>query len=331
MAIELLYEDDADVTIIQERKVAVIGFGASARAHALNLRDSGVEVVVGLNEETADTDAAREVGLPVMTIAEAAEYARVIMVAIPVAAQAEVFARDIAPHLYLGDVVLFDDAVSIHFGLVNPSSSVTVGFVAPKGPGDLVRRQFVDGKGVPALIAVGNDPRGEGRDIVLSYAAAIGAARAGIVPTSFEEAAVTDLFSGQVVLGGGLSELLKSSFDVLVDAGYSPEMAYLECVHELNGIVNALADGGLVGMRQAMSDVAEFGGYLAGERVVGEPSKEAMRAVLRDIQDGTFTRRLMADAAANNAELRQLRQRDAQHPMEETGAKMRSLMSWVKN
>ncbi|AKK02953.1 ketol-acid reductoisomerase [Corynebacterium epidermidicanis] len=330
MAIELFYDDDADLSIIQGRKVAIIGYGSQGHAHAQNLRDSGVEVVIGLREGSGSAAEAQEAGFEVKSNAEAAAWADVIMLLAPDTSQATIFTEDLAPNLKDGDALFFGHGLNIHFGLITPPQGVTIGMVAPKGPGHLVRRQFVDGKGVPCLIAVDQDPRGEGRDLTLSYAAAIGGARAGVIPTTFKDETETDLFGEQAVLCGGAEELIKAGFDVLVEAGYEPEMAYFECLHEMKLIVDLMFEGGLSAMNKSISDTAEFGGYLSGPRIIDARVKESMREVLRDIQDGTFTKRLVANVEGGNKELEQLRAETAGHPIEATGEKLRGLMSWVK-
>ncbi len=331
MAIEILYDDDADLSLIQGRKVAVLGYGSQGHAHALNLRDSGVDVVVGLREGSKSAEKAREAGFEVKSNAEAVAWADVIMILVPDTTQAQVYANDIAPNLKDGDALLFGHGLNIHFELIKPAANITVGMVAPKGPGHLVRRQFVDGKGVPCLIAVAQDPKGEGKALCLSYAAAIGGARAGVIPTTFEAETVTDLFGEQAVLCGGTEELVKVGFEVLVEAGYEPEMAYFECLHELKLIVDLMFEGGIANMNYSVSDTAEFGGYLSGPRVIDAGAKERMKEILSDIQDGTFTKRLIANVEGGNKELEGLRASYSNHQIEEVGGKLRDLMSWVKN
>ncbi|MDO4610085.1 ketol-acid reductoisomerase [Corynebacterium sp.] len=331
MAIELLYDDDADLSIIQGRKVAVLGYGSQGHAHSQNLRDSGVEVVIGLREGSKSAAKAEEAGFEVKSNADAVAWADVIMVLVPDTTQAKVYEEDIAPNLKDGDVLLFGHGLNIHFDLITPADNVTVGMVAPKGPGHLVRRQFVDGKGVPCLIAVDQDPKGEGKELCLSYAAAIGGARAGVIPTTFEAETVTDLFGEQAVLCGGTEELVKTGFEVLVEAGYEPEMAYFECLHELKLIVDLMFEGGIANMNYSVSDTAEFGGYLSGPRVIDADTKQRMRDILSDIQDGTFTKRLVANVEGGNKELEGLRKDFSEHQIEVTGSKLRDLMSWVKN
>ncbi|MCG7246820.1 ketol-acid reductoisomerase [Corynebacterium simulans] len=330
MAIETFYEADADLSIIQNRKVAVIGYGSQGHAHAQNLRDSGVEVAIGLREGSSSREQAEEAGFQVMSNAEAAKWADVVMLLAPDTSQAQIFAEDIAPNLEPGNAIFFGHGLNIHFGLIKPDEFITVGMVAPKGPGHLVRRQFIDGKGVPCLIATQQDPRGEGRDLTLSYAAAIGGARAGVIPTTFKAETETDLFGEQAVLCGSLEQLIMYGFETLTEAGYEPEMAYFEVLHEIKLIVDLIYEGGLSAMNHSISDTAEFGGYLAGPRIIDASVKARMKDVLTDIQNGTFVRRLVANVEGGNKELEDMRAKVAQHPVEETGTKLRELMSWVQ-
>ncbi|CAB0796062.1 ketol-acid reductoisomerase [Corynebacterium diphtheriae] len=331
MAIELLYDADADLSIIQGRKVAVIGYGSQGHAHAQCLRDSGVEVVIGLREGSKSAEKAQEAGFEVKSNADAAAWADVIMLLAPDTSQAEIFTYDIEPNLKDGDALLFGHGLNIHFELIKPAANITVGMVAPKGPGHLVRRQFVDGKGVPCLIAIAQDPKGEGKNLALSYAAAIGGARAGVIPTTFREETETDLFGEQVVLCGGLEHLMMKGFEVLTEAGYAPEMAYFEVLHEMKLIVDLIWEGGIENMNYSISETAELGGYVAGPRIITPEVKENMKAVLADIQSGKFVRDMVADVEAGQPELKRYREEIAAHPIEATGSKLRDLMSWVKN
>ncbi|CAB0550580.1 ketol-acid reductoisomerase [Corynebacterium diphtheriae] len=331
MAIELLYDADADLSIIQGRKVAVIGYGSQGHAHAQCLRDSGVEVVIGLREGSKSSEKAQEAGFEVKSNADAAAWADVIMLLAPDTSQAEIFTHDIEPNLKDGDALLFGHGLNIHFELIKPAANITVGMVAPKGPGHLVRRQFVDGKGVPCLIAIAQDPKGEGKDLALSYAAAIGGARAGVIPTTFREETETDLFGEQVVLCGGLEHLMMKGFEVLTEAGYAPEMAYFEVLHEMKLIVDLIWEGGIENMNYSISETAELGGYVAGPRIITPEVKENMKAVLADIQSGKFVRDMVADVEAGQPELKRYREEITAHPIEATGSKLRDLMSWVKN
>lgn len=331
MAIELLYDADADLSIIQGRKVAVIGYGSQGHAHAQCLRDSGVEVVIGLREGSKSSEKAQEAGFEVKSNADAAAWADVIMLLAPDTSQAEIFTHDIEPNLKDGDALLFGHGLNIHFELIKPAANITVGMVAPKGPGHLVRRQFVDGKGVPCLIAIAQDPKGEGKDLALSYATAIGGARAGVIPTTFREETETDLFGEQVVLCGGLEHLMMKGFEVLTEAGYAPEMAYFEVLHEMKLIVDLIWEGGIENMNYSISETAELGGYVAGPRIITPEVKENMKAVLADIQSGKFVRDMVADVEAGQPELKRYREEITAHPIEATGSKLRDLMSWVKN
>lgn len=331
MAIEVLYDRDADLSLIQGKKVAVIGYGSQGHAHAQNLRESGVEVVIGLRDGSKSAAKAKEAGFQVKSNAEAAAWADVVMLLAPDTSQAEIFQNDIEPNLNAGDALFFGHGLNIHFKLIEPADNITVAMVAPKGPGHLVRRTYADGKGVPTLIAVEQDPNGNGRDLALSYAAAIGGARAGVIPTTFEDETVTDLFGEQAVLCGGLEYLIMAGFEVLTEAGYEPEMAYFECLHEMKLIVDLVYEGGLANMNYSVSDTAEFGGYLSGPRVIDEGAKERMREILKDIQDGTFAKRLVDNVRNGNAELEGLRKEVASHQIEKTGAELRDMMSWVKS
>ena len=329
MAVEMFYDDAADLSLIQGRKVAVIGYGSQGHAHSLSLRDSGVEVAIGLREGSKSRAKAEEAGLTVMTAAEAAKWADVVMLLAPDTSQAQIFTEDIEPNLNDGDALFFGHGLNIHFGLVKPADNITIAMVAPKGPGHLVRRQFVDGKGVPALIAVEQDPKGEGEALALSYAKAIGGTRAGVIKTTFKDETETDLFGEQAVLCGGTEELVKTGFEVMVEAGYEPELAYFEVLHELKLIVDLMYEGGIARMNYSVSDTAAFGGYLSGPRVIDAGTKERMKEILADIQNGEFTKRLVANVEGGNSELEGLRKQNAEHPIEVTGQKLRDLMSWV--
>ena len=329
MAVEMFYDDAADLSLIQGRKVAVIGYGSQGHAHSLSLRDSGVEVAIGLREGSKSRAKAEEAGLKVMTAAEAAKWADVVMLLAPDTSQAKIFTEDIEPNLNDGDALFFGHGLNIHFDLIKPADNITIAMVAPKGPGHLVRRQFVDGKGVPALIAVEQDPKGEGEALALSYAKAIGGTRAGVIKTTFKDETETDLFGEQAVLCGGTEELVKTGFEVMVEAGYEPELAYFEVLHELKLIVDLMYEGGIARMNYSVSDTAEFGGYLSGPRVIDAGTKERMKEILADIQNGEFTKRLVANVEGGNKELEALRKQNAEHPIEVTGQKLRDLMSWV--
>jgi ketol-acid reductoisomerase len=329
MTAEVFYDDDADLSVIQGRKVAVIGYGSQGHAHALSLRDSGVDVRVGLPEGSKSRAKAQEQGLRVVTPAEAAAEADVIMVLAPDTAQRKIYAQDIAPSLTEGKALFFGHGLNIRYGLIEPPSNVDVAMVAPKGPGHLVRRQFVDGKGVPCLVAVEQDASGNGLALALSYAKAIGGTRAGVIRTTFKEETETDLFGEQAVLCGGASALVQTGFEVLTEAGYAPEIAYFECLHELKLIVDLMYEGGIARMRYSVSDTAEYGDYTRGPRVVDERTKEEMRKILGEIQDGSFARELIAEDDAGRPNFTKYREQGAAHPIEKTGKQLRDMMSWV--
>jgi len=329
MTAEVFYDDDADLSIIQGRKVAVIGYGSQGHAHSLSLRDSGVEVVVGLQEGSKSRAKAEEQGLQVKTPAEASAWADVIMVLAPDTAQRKIYAESIAPNLSAGKALFFGHGLNIRFELIKPPADVTVAMVAPKGPGHLVRRQYVDGKGVPCLVAVEQDPTGEGLALALSYAKAIGGARAGVIKTTFKEETETDLFGEQAVLCGGTAALVQTGFEVLTEAGYAPEIAYFECLHELKLIVDLMYEGGISRMRYSVSDTAEFGDYVSGPRVINADTKAEMKKILAEIQSGEFTRQLIEDDDNGRPLLTKYRQQGAEHPIEVTGRKLRGMMSWV--
>jgi ketol-acid reductoisomerase len=329
MTAEVFYDDDADLSIIQGRKVAVIGYGSQGHAHSLSLRDSGVEVVVGLQEGSKSRAKAEEQGLEVKTPAEASAWADVIMVLAPDTAQRKIYAESIAPNLSAGKAIFFGHGLNIRFELIKPPADVTVAMVAPKGPGHLVRRQYVDGKGVPCLVAVEQDPTGEGLALALSYAKAIGGARAGVIRTTFKEETETDLFGEQAVLCGGTAALVQTGFEVLTEAGYAPEIAYFECLHELKLIVDLMYEGGIERMRYSVSDTAEFGDYTRGPRVINASVKEEMKKILSEIQSGEFTRELIEDDDNGRPLMNKYREQANQHPIEVTGRKLRGMMSWV--
>jgi ketol-acid reductoisomerase len=329
MTVEVYYDDDADLSVIQGRKVAVLGYGSQGHAHALSLRDSGVDVRVGLPEGSKSRAKAQEQGLRVVTPAEASREADVIMVLVPDTAQRKLYAEAIAPALTAGKALLFGHGLNIRFGLISPPSDVDVAMVAPKGPGHLVRRQFVDGKGVPCLVAVEQDPTGGAFALALSYAKAIGGARAGVIRTTFTEETETDLFGEQAVLCGGATALVQAGFEVLTEAGYAPEVAYFECLHELKLIVDLMYEGGIARMRYSVSDTAEYGDYSRGPRIIDERVKAEMRKILGEIQSGEFAREWIAEDDAGRPNYRKWQEQGEHHPIEETGRKLRGMMSWV--
>ncbi|GAB3601727.1 ketol-acid reductoisomerase [Kineococcus gypseus] len=328
---EMFYDDDADLSKITGKKVAVIGFGSQGHAHALSLRDSGVDVVVGLKEGSKSRAKAEEQGLAVTTPFEAAKAADVIMVLVPDHLQRGLYAEAIEPNLTAGKALFFSHGFNIRFGYIKPPADVDVVMVAPKGPGHLVRREYVDGRGVPVIVAVEQDATGNAWDLALAYAKAIGGLRAGGIKTTFTEETETDLFGEQAVLCGGASALVQTGFEVLTEAGYQPEVAYFECLHELKLIVDLMYEGGIAKQRWSVSDTAEWGDYVSGPRVIDASVKERMREVLADIQDGTFARRFIEDQDAGAPEFKRLRAEAEQHPIEKTGRELRKLMAWVKS
>ena len=327
---EMFYDDDADLSVIQGRKVAVIGYGSQGHAHALNLRDSGVDVRVGLAEGSRSRAKAEAEGLRVLSVAQAVQEADLIVILTPDQVQRTVYAESIAPHLKEGAALFFGHGFNIRFGYITAPEGVDVAMVAPKGPGHLVRREFVDGRGVPVLLAVEKDETGKAWDLAKSYARAIGGLRAGGIRTTFTEETETDLFGEQAVLCGGASQLVMYGFEVLTEAGYQPEVAYFECLHELKLIVDLMIEGGIAKQRWSVSDTAEYGDYVSGPRVIDAHVKENMQAVLKDIQDGTFAQRFIDDQDAGAPEFKALREKGAQHPIEATGRQLRGLMSWIK-
>ena len=328
---ELFYDDDADLSVIQGRKVAVLGYGSQGHAHALSLRDSGVDVRVGLPEGSKSRPKAEAEGLRVLTPAEASAEADVIVVLAPDPAQRKLYAESIAPNLKDGDALFFGHGFNIRFGYIKPPATVDVAMVAPKGPGHLVRREFSEGRGVPVLVAVEQDATGNAWPLTLSYAKAIGGLRAGGIKTTFTEETETDLFGEQTVLCGGVSALIQAGFEVLVEAGYQPEIAYFECLHELKLIVDLMYEGGIAKQRWSVSDTAEYGDYVSGPRVIDASVKERMREILAEIKDGSFARRFIEDQDAGAPEFKKLREQAEQHPIEEVGRRLRSLMAWVKS
>ncbi|MEU7818154.1 ketol-acid reductoisomerase [Pseudonocardia sp. NPDC049154] len=329
MSVNIYYDDDADLSIIQGRKVAVIGYGSQGHAHALSLRDSGVEVKIGLPEGSKSRQKAQDEGLEVLTPAEASAWADLIMILAPDTKQRFIYADDIAPNLKSGDVLAFGHGFNIRYDLIKAPADVDVIMIAPKGPGHLVRRQYVDGKGVPALIAVEQDPSGNAKAIALSYAAGIGGARAGVIETSFKEETETDLFGEQAVLCGGAAALVQTGFEVLTEAGYAPEIAYFECLHELKLIVDLMYEGGIANERFSISDTAEYGDLTRGPRVVNAATKQEMKKILGEIQDGTFAREWVAEDENGRPNFTRLQKEGAEHPIEQVGEKLRGLMSWV--
>ncbi|HUG07334.1 MAG TPA: ketol-acid reductoisomerase [Acidimicrobiia bacterium] len=325
----IYYDRDCDPDLIKQAKVAVIGYGSQGHAHARNLAESGVDVVVGLRPGSASAAAAEEAGLEVMSVPDAVAAAKVVMLLVPDEIMAEIYARDVAPALEEADTLMFAHGFNIHFGAIVPSEGVNVAMVAPKGPGHLVRRTFEEGSGTPCLLAVNQDATGNARDIALSYASAIGGGRAGILETTFREETETDLFGEQVILCGGIAELIKASFETLVEAGYQPESAYFETLHELKLIVDLLYEGGLSWMRYSVSNTAEYGDYTRGNRIVTDETREEMRRVLSEIQSGAFANEWLAQAREGAPFLHEQRAANRSHQIEEVGAELRGLMPFL--
>jgi ketol-acid reductoisomerase len=325
----MFYDDDADLSLIRAKKVAVMGFGSQGHAHSLNLKDSGVQVRVGLPESSRSREKARSAGLTVTTPAEAAAWADVIMVLIPDTAQAALYARDIAPHLAPGKTLMFAHGFNIRFGTITPPATVDVSMIAPKSPGHRVRELYVEGGGTPALLAVHQDASGRARALALSYAKGIGVTRAGVIETTFAEETETDLFGEQTVLCGGVSALVKAGFDTLVEAGYQPEVAYFECMHELKLIVDLMYRGGLNYMRYSVSDTAEHGDYTGGPRIVTEETRNTMRRMLEEIRNGTYARTWIAENEQGRPRFNETRAREQEHPIEQVGARLRAMMPFL--
>jgi ketol-acid reductoisomerase len=327
----MFYDDDADLSVIQGRNVAVLGYGSQGHAHALSLRDSGVDVRVGLPEGSKSRAKAEAEGLRVLTPSEACEEADLIMILAPDHIQRKLYAESVEPNLVDGDALFFGHGFNIRFGYIKPPAGVDVAMVAPKGPGHLVRREYSAGRGVPVLVAVENDASGKAWELALAYAKGIGGLRAGGIKTTFTEETETDLFGEQAVLCGGMSELVMKGFEVLTEAGYQPEVAYFECLHELKLIVDLMYEGGIAKQRWSVSDTAEYGDYVSGPRVIDDSVKSRMQDVLADIKNGSFAQRFIDDQDAGAPEFKELRARGEHHPIEATGRDLRKLMAWVKD
>ncbi|TDE95879.1 ketol-acid reductoisomerase [Occultella glacieicola] len=327
---ELFYDDDADLSLIAAKKVAVIGYGSQGHAHALNLRDSGVDVRVGLREGSSSREKAENEGLKVLSVADAVKESDVVVVLAPDQVQRHVYADEIAPNLADGATLVFGHGFNIRFGYIKPKDTVDVIMVAPKGPGHLVRREYVDGRGVPVIVAVEQDVSGNAWPLALSYAKGIGGLRAAGIKTTFTEETETDLFGEQAVLCGGASQLVQYGFETLTEAGYQPEVAYFEVLHELKLIVDLMYEGGIAKQRWSVSDTAEYGDYVSGPRVIDPHVKENMKAVLGDIQNGAFAERFINDQDAGAPEFKAARAKGEAHPIEATGRELRKLFAWVK-
>lgn len=329
---QVFYDRDADVNLIKTKKVAIVGYGSQGHAHTLNLRDSGLtEIAVALREGSATRKKAEGEGLKVMSVAEAAAWADVLMILTPDELQAEIYKKEIAPNLKKGSALAFAHGLNIHFNLIEAPAENDVIMIAPKGPGHTVRGEYVKGGGVPCLIAVHQDATGTAKDIALSYACGVGGGRSGIIETNFKEECETDLFGEQAVLCGGLTELIRYGFETLTEAGYAPEMAYFECLHEVKLIVDLMYEGGMANMRYSISNTAEYGDYVSGPRVIDASVKDRMKDVLTDIQTGRFVRDFMLENQAGQPSLKAMRARGAAHPLEETGEKLRGMMPWIKS
>jgi ketol-acid reductoisomerase len=327
----IYYDDDADLSLLDEKTIAIIGYGSQGHAHALNLKDSGCDVVVGLRPDSSSRADAEEAGLSVLDIADAASRGDVVMILLPDERQAEVWDAQIADGIASGKLLMFAHGFTIHYGQIEPPAGVDVGMVAPKGPGHLVRRQFVDGRGVPCLIAVHEDASGRAHDLVLAYAKGIGGTRAGVIETTFKDECETDLFGEQSVLCGGVTELVRTGYETLVDAGYDPRLAYFECLHELKLIVDLMYEKGITGMRDSISNTAEYGDMTRGQRVISTQTREAMKQILADIQSGEFAKEWIAENRAGQENFQRMRAEGKDHQVERVGRELRSMMPWIED
>jgi ketol-acid reductoisomerase len=324
------YDRDADVGLIKKKKVVIVGYGSQGHAHAANLKDSGVaEVAVALRSDSSSRVKASDAGFKVMDVAEASKWGDVIMMLTPDELQADIYAGEIAENIRPGAAIAFAHGLNVHFNLIEPRTDIDVFMVAPKGPGHTVRSEYVRGGGVPCLIAVHQDSSGNAHEIGLSYASAVGGGRSGIIETTFQEECETDLFGEQAVLCGGLCELIKAGFETLVEAGYAPEMAYFECLHEVKLIVDLIYEGGIANMNYSISNTAEYGEYVTGPRIITDETKAEMKRVLEDIQAGRFTRDWMVENKARQTSFKATRRRNAEHPIEQVGAELRAMMPWI--
>jgi ketol-acid reductoisomerase len=327
---KVYYDKDADLSLIKGRKVTIVGYGSQGHAHANNLNDSGVKVTVGLRRGGASWDKARNAGLAVKEVAEAVKGADVVMILLPDEHHARVYREEIEPNIKKGAALAFAHGFNIHFGQIEPRADLDVIMIAPKGPGHLVRSTYIQGGGVPSLIAVHRDASGKARDLALSYACAIGAGRAGVIETTFREETETDLFGEQAVLCGGCSALVQAGFETLVEAGYAPEMAYFECLHELKLIVDLMYEGGIANMRYSISNTAEYGDFTRGPRIINEQTRAEMRKILTEIQSGEFAKEFILENQAGAPKLKALRRMGKAHPIEVVGEKLRDMMPWIK-
>ena len=325
----MIYDNDADLAKLDGKTVAILGYGSQGHAHALNLKESGVDVVVGLREGSSSVDKAQADGLEVLSVADAASRGDIVMVLLPDEKQAEIWEAEIADGIAPGNLLLFAHGFSIHFGQIEPSSEVDVGMVAPKSPGHLVRRQFKDGNGVPGLVAIHQDATGEARDLVLAYAKGIGCTRAGVIETSFREETETDLFGEQAVLCGGVTELVRAGYETLVEAGYDPRLAYFECLHELKLIVDLMYEKGISGMRYSISNTAEYGDLTRGKRIITDETRQSMKAILGEIQSGEFAKEWIAENRAGQENFNRMREEQKNHQIEREGKELRAMMDWI--
>ena len=326
---KMFYEKDTNLGLLQGKKIAVIGFGSQGHAHALNLHESGVDVIVGLYEGSKSWNKAKEAGLEVTTTSEAAKNADIIIILVPDEKQAKLYREEIEPYLKDGNALVFAHGFNIHFKQIVPPSNVDVFMIAPKGPGHMVRRTYTEGSGVPCLIAVEQDYSGKAKDLALAYANGIGGARAGVLETTFKDETETDLFGEQAVLCGGITALIKAGFETLVEAGYAPENAYFECMHEMKLIVDLMYQGGMAAMRYSISDTAEYGDYVTGSRIITDETKKEMKQVLTEIQNGTFAKKWLLENKVGRPTFNAMRRMEAEHPIEKVGKELREMMSWI--
>lgn len=325
------YDNDCNLELLKNKTIAIIGYGSQGHAHAQNLKDSGLNVVVGLNENSKSWDKVKENNLEVMKVEEAAKLGDIVMILVPDEVSADVYENEIRDNLEEGNTLMYAHGFNIHYGFVQPPKNVNVCMVAPKGPGHKVRSSYLENQGVPSLIAVYQDYTKDAKDIALAYASGLGAGRAGILETTFKEETETDLFGEQAVLCGGVTELMKMGFETLVEAGYSPEMAYFECVHEMKLIIDMIIEGGFANMRNSISNTAEYGDYYAGKKIITEDTKESMKELLNDVQDGTFASRFMTEfSSGRKAHFLTKRKNEANHQVEQVGDELRNMMSWLK-
>jgi ketol-acid reductoisomerase len=325
----MIYDNDADLSLLEGKTVAILGYGSQGHAHARNLHESGVSVVVGLRPNSSSVDQAKADGLEVDSIANAASRGDVVMILLPDEKQAEIWESEIKDGIAPGNLLLFAHGFSVHFGQIEPGPEVDVAMVAPKGPGHLVRRQFTEGKGVPGLVAVHQDASGTAKDLALAYAKGIGCTRGGVIETTFKDETETDLFGEQSVLCGGVTELVRAGYETLTDAGYDPRLAYFECLHELKLIVDLMYEKGITGMRYSISNTAEYGDLTRGKRVIGEPTREAMKQILSEIQSGEFAREWIAENRAGQENFQRMREEQKNHQVEKVGHELRASMDWI--